>query len=179
MRPASDHEIAAWQLPSCQSWNAGPYAITIQPKGAHDSFAADRPPIERNKTTQCRHDDHTRTTGRTFRYPRCGCKTVRAVPRRVLAPARSRDGLSFRFRRCADRGRLSFGADPRGIWRGWLETLGRGRDPPRDPARGLQRPRLPRPEVHHGYVAAAWQRGAKGEMAAQDRQRRVAPAGVR
>ena len=82
-------------------------------------------------------------------------------------------------RRRADGGRLSLGADPGGIWRRRPETVRRLRDPRGNPARRLQWRRLPRPDVHHGHAAAARQRRAEGEMAAEDRQRRIAAAGVR
>ena len=71
------------------------------------------------------------------------------------------------------------GADPRGIWRRRAAAVGRGRDPRGDPARRLQRRRLPRPDVHHGHGAAARQRRAEGEVPAEDRQRRAAAAGLR
>ena len=57
-----------------------------------------------------------------------------------------------RIRRCADPGRLSLGADPRRIWRRRAETIGRGRDPGRNPARRMQWRRLPCPDVHHGHA---------------------------
>ena len=116
---------------------------------------------------------------RICRHPRRCRQALRPVPRRILAQARPRDGLSLRLRRRADRGRLSLGADPRGIWRRRSETVGRGRDPRGDPARRLQWRRLPCPDVHHGHAAAARQRRAEGKMAAEGRHRRIAAAGVR
>ena len=89
------------------------------------------------------------------------------------------DGVPEGVRRRADGGRLPLGADPRGIWRLRAEAVGGGRDPGRDPARRLQRRRLPRPDVHDGHRAAARQRRAEGEVPARDRQRQIAAAGVR
>ncbi len=85
----------------------------------------------------------------------------------------------FGLRRCADASRLPLGADPGGIWRRGPEAVGGGRDPGRDPARRLQWRRLPRPDVHDGHRAAARQRRAEGQMAAEGRERRIAAAGVR
>ena len=126
-----------------------------------------------------RADDRAPTRTRLFRHPRRGGKTLRPVPRRILAQARPRDGLPLRLRQCADRGRLSLGADPGRIWRRGPEAFGGDRDPGRDPSQRLQCRRLPRPDVHHGHGAAARQRRAEGKMAAADRKRQIAPAGLR
>ncbi len=123
-------------------------------------------------------DDRHRTR-RPCRHPRRRRQTVRPVPRRILAQARSRDGLSVRLCRGADQGRLSLGADSGRIWRRRPENLRGHRDPRGDPPRRLQRRRLPRPDVHHGHRAAARQRRAEGKVPAEDRQRRIAAAGVR
>ena len=48
---------------------------------------------------------------------------------------------------------------------------GRRRDHGGDPRGGLQRRRLPRPDVHDGHAAAARQRRAEGALAAADRAR--------
>ncbi len=55
----------------------------------------------------------------------------------------------------------------------------RRRDPGGNPRRRLQRRRLPRADVHHGHDPAARQRRAEAALSAEDRQRRVAPAGLR
>ena len=88
-------------------------------------------------------------------------------------------GYPTEFVQGADRGRLARDPDPRGVWRLGARHLGGGRGAGGSAARRLQRRRLPRPDVHHGHAAAARQQGAEGALPAQDRQRRVAPAGVR
>ncbi len=59
------------------------------------------------------------------------------------------------------------------------EAVGGRRDPGGNPARGLQRRRLPRPDVHDGHAAAPRQRRTKGQVAAAHRLWRIALAGVR
>ena len=118
-------------------------------------------------------------TQRLPRNPRGGGPAVRAVPGRILARARSREPLPERIRERADRGRLSLGADPGGIRRLGAAAVGGRRDPRGDPARRLQRRRLPRPDVHDGHGAAARLAGAEAEVPARDRRRAPAPAGLR
>ena len=57
--------------------------------------------------------------------------------------------------------RLSGGIDPRGVWRLGPAAVRRSRYSGGDTARGLQRRRLPRADVHHGHAAAARQRGRR------------------
>src|SRR3977135_1522044 len=76
-------------------------------------------------------------------------------------------------------GSLSLGIDAGRIWRRRAKPVRGRRDPRRDPARRMQWRRLPRPDVHHGYAAAARQRRAESQMAAPDRQRRIAVGGGR
>ena len=70
-----------------------------------------------------------------------------------------------------DRGRLSRGAHPGGVWRRRAGALRRRRDHGGDPASGLQRRRLPCADVHHGHAAAARQRRAEERVPAEDRGR--------
>ncbi len=63
-----------------------------------------------------------------------------------------------RVRRGGHQGGLSLGADPGGIRRLRPAARRRRGDPRGDPARRLQRRRLPRPDVHHGRAAPARQR---------------------
>ena len=63
--------------------------------------------------------------------------------------------LSHRVRPRPDRSRLPRRADPRGIRRRRPAAVGRRGDPRDHPGRGLQRRRLPRPDVHHGHHPAA------------------------
>src|SRR5690349_9807248 len=116
-------------------------------------------------------DDPARTRTRLFRHPRRRRQALRAVSRRILAQARPRNGLPLRLRQRAHGSRLPLGADPRGIWRRGPEVVGSDRDFGGDPSQRLQRRRLPRPDVHHGHGAATRQQGAKGKMAAADRER--------
>ena len=112
--------------------------------------------------------------------PRGGARAVREVSRRILARARPRARLSDRIRRGADRSRLSRRADPGGIRRQRARRLRAAAAILEEiHACRLQRRRLPRPDVHDGHDAAARQRRAEEDVSAEDRQRRIAPAGVR
>ena len=75
-----------------------------------------------------------------------------------------------------DQGRLAGGDDSAGIWRlGARSHRGHG-DHGGDQSRRRKLRRLPRTDVQHGHVVAAWVRRAKAAIPAQDRQRRAAPA---
>ena len=116
---------------------------------------------------------------RPRRHPRRRARALRQIPRRLLARARPRARLSEGIRRGAYRGRLSRRVDPGRLWRQRPDYRRRRRNPGRSACRRRQRRRLSRPDVHHGNDPAARQRRAEAELPAENRQRRIAPAGLR
>src|SRR5262245_29195252 len=111
--------------------------------------------------------------------PRRRPRAVRKISRRVLARARSRARVPDRVRAGADRSRVPRRSHPGGVWRQRAHHAGSGRHHGGDPRRRLQPRRLPRPDVHHGYASAAWQRGAEAKVSSRDRQGDPAAAGLR
>ena len=125
------------------------------------------------------HDQTQHRAGPIRGHP-CRCaRAMRQVSGRILARARPRAWLPHCIRRGIDGSRLPRGADPGRIWRQRARHQ-RGRGHPGGSAcRRLQWRRVPRPDVHHGYDPAARQCRAEAELPAQDRQRRIALAGLR
>ena len=76
-------------------------------------------------------------------------------------------------------GGISRRADPGRIRRQRAHHVVRHRDHGGDPGRGLQRRRLSRADVHDGHGAASRQRRPEAALSAEDRDRRIAPAGLR
>ena len=68
---------------------------------------------------------------------------------------------------------------PEALWRVGLDPLGRGGGAGGDPARRLQRRRLPRANVRDGNRAAPWQRRAERALSSRHRFGRTAHAGLR
>ena len=109
--------------------------------------------------------------------PRAG--GVRRVRQRVLARTRPTAGLSRGVRPRVHPESAPRRADPGRVRRAWVTPFGRG-----DRHRGNQPCRRkcghgPRPDVHHGSAAAPRHPGPKTTVAAVDRERRIAPAGIR
>ena len=100
-------------------------------------------------------------------------------PRRILAQARPRDGLSDGVRDGADRKRLPLGADPRGVWRRRPHALGGGRHHGGNPAPGLQRRRLPCPDVCDGHRTAPRYGRPETALPPEDRLGRTQASGLR
>src|SRR3546814_19405189 len=92
--------------------------------------------------------------------------------RRLLARAGRAARLSRGVREGVERGGLSRRADPRGLRRQRTVPGRRLRHSGGGPEGGLQRRRLPRPDVHHGTADSAWKRGAEAELPARHRRRR-------
>ena len=109
--------------------------------------------------------------------PRAG--GMRRVRQRVLARARPTAGLSRGVRPRVHPESAPRRADPGRVRRAWVTPFGRG-----DCHRGDQPCRRkcghrPRPDVRHGSTAAPRQSGPKTTVAAADRERRIASAGLR
>ncbi len=111
-------------------------------------------------------------------HPRRRARAVRRLRRRVLARAGA-GPLPGGVRARADGARLARGADPGGLRRRRARAERGERDPGGDRGQRRQPGRLPRADVRDGNAAAARLRGAEAALAAGDRRRRSAAAGVR
>jgi hypothetical protein len=126
----------------------------------------------------CTHEQHGHRPGLS-RNPRAGGAHLRRLSRQLLARPRRRRRLSHGLRPGADPKRLPRRPHPRGARRRRPAASGRRRHPRDHPRLRCQCRRLPRPDVHHGHAAPAWQPRAEGPLFAGDRRGRVAAPGLR
>jgi hypothetical protein len=92
---------------------------------------------------------------RARRDPRGRPPDLRAISGRILAEARSGDGLPDRVRLRPGRGRVPRCVDPGGVWRCGSQPVRCSRDSRGDSAVWLQRRRLPCADVRDGDAPAA------------------------